>query len=146
MIYNKKDWRKIQLNKKQKKELKQIENEVKNPQFLKRIQCIRLKNKGWKHEEISDFLQVTKQTVTKWIKMFFEKGANGLLEWGCKGKQSVLTDEHKQILKKRHKEKPFDTAKEAKEFIEKEFNIDFHLHWVQKLLKKNFDFRTKKQL
>ena len=40
-------------------------------------------------------------------------------------------------LKKRDKETPFDTAKEAKAYIKKEFGIDFHLHWVQKLLKKN---------
>ena len=29
-------------------------------------------------------------------------------------------------------------AKEAKDFIYREFGIDWHLHWVQKLLKKNF--------
>ncbi len=68
-----------------------------------------------------------------------------MIEWEYKGKQSKLTEKHIEQLKKRHEEKPFDTAKEAKDFMKKELGIDFHLHWVQKLLKKNFNCHTKKQ-
>ena len=45
MTYNKKDWRKIKLNKKQKAELSLAEKDISKLQFLKRIQSIKLKNK-----------------------------------------------------------------------------------------------------
>ena len=77
--------------------------------------------------------------------MYFKWWINGLLEWNCKGKISQLTEAHKEQLKSRHEQQPFDTAKEAKTYIEDKFGMSFHLHWIQKLLKKNFDFHTKKQ-
>ena len=139
------EWRKIQLNNHQLNEIKDAEQDIKNSQLLKRLQAIKLKDKQWKHKDIAEFLCVRLETISVWIKTFSEKGVEGLLEWHYKGKPSQLTEKHKSQLKKRHKEKPFDTAKEAKDYIEKEFGKIFHLHWVQKLLKKNFDCHTKKQ-
>lgn len=55
----------------------------------------------------------------------------------------LLSLEQVEILKSRNKEKPFETAKECKHFIEKEFGIEYHLHSVQKLLKKNFTYLSR---
>lgn len=144
IIRNKKDWRKISLNEEELKELNNMEKQINNQKLLKKIQCIKLKNKNWKHDEIASFLGVSSVTISSWIKIFIEQGISKLLEWNYKGKVSILTLEQQEILKQKNKEKPFSTAKEVKKFIKEEFNIDFHLHWIQKLLKKNFDFHTKK--
>lgn len=139
------EWRKIQLKKHQIKEIKDAEQNIKNSQLLKRLQAIKLKDKQWKHKDIAEFLCVRLETISVWTKTFSEEGVQGLLKWGYEGKISQLTEAHKALLKKRHSEKPFGTAKEAKQYIEKHCGVVFHLHWVQKLLKKNFDFHTKKQ-
>jgi len=76
-----------------------------------------------------------------------KKGSLHYLTGIVKGKfpysVSILTLADQEKIKARNKEKPFDAAKEAKQYIEEEFGVKFHLHWVQKLLKKNFDCHTK---
>ena len=136
------EWRKINLSKDQLKEIDEKEKEIKNARVLKRIQCIKLKNSGWKHTEVKKFLQIRLETVSEWIKWYKEGGIEKLLQWQYKGKSSVLTTSEKEKIKKRVEEKPFDTAKEAKAYIKEEFGQDWHLHSVQKLLKKNFEFHT----
>lgn len=139
-----KEWLKILLSDKEKAEIKNAKKQTNKTQLLKRLQCIELKNKQWKHKDLAEFFGVCMNTITNWLKAFTEGGVSGLLKWEYKGKPSQLTEEHKAQLKKRHTEKPFDTSKEVKQYIEKHCGIKLHLHWVQKLLKKNFDFHTKR--
>jgi len=138
------DWRKIKLSKEQIKELEEAEIDIKNARLLKRIQCIKLKNKGWKHKEIQSFLNVQIETISKWIKFYVEGGIVKLLSWNYEGRSSILTAEDKEKIIRRNEKKPFETAKEAKDYIKKEFGLEWHLHWVQKLLKKNFIFHSKR--
>ena len=137
------EWFKIRLTSQDLEEIKNAEKQVTNLQLLKRLQCIKLKNEGWKHDQLKDFFGVCIDTITNWLKAYKQGGIQKLLEWNYQGKISILTTEQQNQIRERHKEKPFDTAKEAKAYIEKEFGIVWHLHWVQKLLKKNFDFHTK---
>ena len=137
------EWYKIKLSSDELKEIESAEQQVDKPQLLKRLQCIKLKNEQWKHKDIAKFLSVELVTVSNWIKIYKEKGVEGLLQWGYKGRVSVLTLEQQEELKARDDEKPFSTAKEVVFYIKKHFQIDFHLHYVQKLLKKNFNFRTR---
>ena len=137
-------WRKIELSDAELNSLKDAEKRVKKPQLLKRIQCIKLKNSQWKNVALAEFFMTDVHTITSWIKAYCENGVEGLLEWKYSGKVSILTHQHQKELQERNKEKPFETAKEAKQYIKDTYNIDFHLHWVQKLLKKNFNCHTKK--
>ena len=38
----------------------------------------------------------------------------------------------------------YETALQAKNYIKEKYNINFHLHWVQKLLKKKLQLTFKK--
>ena len=88
--------------------------------------------------DISQSISATNRREKQWT-------IKWLLTWEIKGKASQLTEDQKKELKTKNEEKPFDTAKEVKKYIEDKFKIKFSLHYVQKLLKKNFDFHTKKQ-
>ena len=51
----------------QKKTLQELSNakeQVKHPHLLKRIQCIRLEDKSWKHKEIAIFLGIRIETIS----------------------------------------------------------------------------------
>ena len=137
------EWRKINLTEKQKAEIREAELRIKKPQLVRRLQCLKLKNKGWKHKEVAEFLNVTIATVSTWIKVYHKEGLTSLLHWNCQGRASILTKADQEKIKARQREKPFQTAKEAQDFIEQTLGIKWHLHWVQKLLKKNFDFHSK---
>jgi len=138
------DWVKISLSSQQKEELKNAERQTDRKPLLKRLQCLGLKDKGWKHEEVADFLDISVNSVTNWLRAYQKGGIPELLQWGYKGKVSVLSLKDQEELRKRNKEKPFMTAKEAKVFIKERFGIKWHLHWVQKLLKKNFTVHSKR--
>jgi transposase len=138
-------WRKISLTKNQLQELNKAEKQIQNSILLKRIQCIKLKHEDWKNNDLAKLFNVTHETISHWIAAYSKGGINELLKWNYKGKISTLSLKQQEILKKQNKKKPFDTAKEAKAFIEKKFGLNFHLHHVQKLLKKNFVYHTKKQ-
>ena len=136
---------KIQLSKTQKAEIENAEKQINKPQLLKRLQAIKLRDKGLTNIEIAEFLLLDDQTISNWCQVYLKKGLEDLLRWNYNGKVSVLSLEYLEKLKERNKEKPFETASEAKAYIEKEFGVSFHLHWVQKILKKNFNLHSKKQ-
>lgn len=134
---------KFHLTERQFNEILSAEQQVKNHKLLKKIQCIKLKNIGWKHEKVADFLWVKIPTITARTKLFLKWWITKLLERNYAWKISILSLEQLEKLAKRNKEKSFESAKEAKDFIEKTYHITFHLHWVQKLLKKNFACHSK---
>lgn len=137
-------WTRINLTIEEQKELNIEESRVKNPHLLKRLQCVKLKDMGWKNKDLANFFNVCIETITHWLKAYESNGIEGLLKWENKGRPSTLTVEQIEILKERNKEKPFENANEAKDFIEQNFGHAFHLHHVQKLLKKNLICRTKR--
>jgi transposase len=136
---------KIKLTSEQLNELEIAEKQIKQPQLLKRIQCIKLRNKGMNNLEIGEFLIISDQTVSNWSQLYLKKGLQELLQWNYKGKVSILTIAQIQELKEKNKLHPFEKAAEAKKYIKDNYGYNFHLHWVQKLLKKNFNLHIKKQ-
>ncbi len=135
---------KITLSKDQLLELDNAEKQLKQPQLIKRIQSIKLRNKGMTNIEIGKFLMLSDQTISNWAQVYLTKGLPALLQWNYEGKTSILTVKHQEELRIRNSEKPFEKAAEAQDYIKMNFGIDFHLHWVQKLMKKNFSLHTRK--
>jgi len=136
---------KMNLTIEQRAELNNTEKQLRQPQLLKRIQSIKLRDRGFTNIEISEFLLTSDQTISNWVQLYKKEGIEALLRWNYKGKISILTIKQQQELQERNKLQPFEKAAEAKEYIKKTFGIDFHLHWVQKLMKKNFILHTKKR-
>lgn len=135
---------KIKLSKEQLLELDNAEKQLKQPQLIKRLQSIKLRNKGMTNIEIGKFLLLSDQTISNWVQVYLTQGIQPLLQWNYEGKTSILTITQQQELKKRNSEKPFEKASEAQDYIRQHFGIDFHLHWVQKLMKKNFSLHSRK--
>ena len=136
---------KITLTEKQKHELNHVEKDIKNIRLLKRIQCVKLKDAGWTNIKIAEFLQVCHDTITDWLQAYVKHGIDGVLNWEYRGRPPLLTETQLETIRQRNHERPFDHAAEAVQFIETRFGITYHVSWVQKLLKKNWDCHTKKQ-
>jgi len=134
----------IKLSVEQLSELDNTEKQLKQPQLVKRVQSIKLRNKGMTNIEIGKFLLFSDQTISNWAHIYMTRGLQALLQWNYKGKTSVLTVRQQEELRKRNSEKPFVRAAEAQDYIRQRFGIEFHLHWVQKLMKKNFTLHTGK--
>lgn len=128
--------REIKLTKKQKKLLMLAEKQVPNPQVLRRIQCILLKDKGWTHRAVAEHLNKGFSTVSDWVKIYKEKGLEQLISWKYAGKKSKLSLEQITELKQRINENPFNVAQEAADFIKEKFNVDYNVKYLPRLLKK----------
>ena len=136
---------KIKLTSEQKLELNNAEMQLDKAQLIKRITAIKLRSKGLSNIEIGEILMKSDQTISNWVQIYLKKGLNSLLQWNYEGRPSILSIEMQQKLKDRNAVKPFDKASEAQLYIKEEFDIEYHLHWVQKLLKKNFNLHIKKR-
>lgn len=135
---------KFKLTSEQKLELNNAELQLDKAQLIKRITAIKLRDKGLNNIEIGDILMKSDQTISNWVQIYLKEGLNSLLQWNYKGRPSILSIEMQEKLKERNARKAFDKASEVQAYIKEEFNIEYHLHWVQKLLKKNFNLHIKK--
>lgn len=136
---------KFKLTEGQKQELEVAEQTTKQIQLLKRIQCLKMRDKGLNNLIISDILGKSDQTISDWVQLYRKGGLKKLLEWKYKGKVSILSEDNLKQLTQRNEQQAFEKASEAKRYIKEEFGINFHLHWVQKIMKKNFTLHIKKQ-
>lgn len=128
--------REIELTKKQKGELLKIEKEITNSKILKRIQSIKLKDKDWTHAEIAEHLNNSISAVSNWIKIYKEQGLEQLISWNYQGKSSKLSPKQIEQLKTRVKKEAFNVAQEALDYIRKEFDIEYNVKYLPRLLKK----------
>lgn len=135
---------KFELTQEQKLELNNAEIQLDKAQLIKRITALKLRDKGMSNIEIGEILMKSDQTISNWVQIYLKEGINSLLQWNYEGRPSILSIEMQQKIKARNAIKPFDKASEAQLYIKEEFDIDYHLHWVQKLLKKNFNLHIKK--
>ncbi len=67
-------WIKINLTENQIKEIEEAESKIEKIQLLKRLQCVKLKNDGWKHKKLAKFFRVCIDTITNWLKVYVEEG------------------------------------------------------------------------
>jgi len=135
---------KFTLTDEQKIELDNAEMQLDNNQLIKRITALKLRDKGLSNIEIGEVLLKSDQSISNWVQLYLKEGLSSLLQWNYKGRPSILSLEMQQKLKDRNALKPFDKASEAQSYIKEEFGIEYHLHWVQKLLKKNFNLHIRK--
>lgn len=124
-------------------ELANAEKQLENKKLLRKVQTIKMKHLWLTHQVIANFFWITIQTVTDWLKVYRNEWIQALVNRNYSGKQALLSLEQIEIIKTRVKEKPFRTAKECVHFIKENFWIEYHLHSMQKILKKNFIYHSR---
>ncbi|MCD4798026.1 MAG: helix-turn-helix domain-containing protein [Methanosarcinales archaeon] len=126
-------------------QLKVAEPKTKSVKVLKRIQAFKLMYLGWKYSAIAEFLSVTNNTITNWINYYKEGGIDSLLLLNYKGGQAKLSEEQLSELKIEAGKGAFAIAKDVRQYIKKNFGIEYNLSHVQLLCKNNFNYPLKKQ-
>ncbi|MBC2708954.1 MAG: helix-turn-helix domain-containing protein [ANME-2 cluster archaeon] len=121
------------------------EPKTKSVKVLKRIQAFKLMYLGWKYSAIAEFLSVTNNTITNWINYYKEGGIDSLLLLNYKGGQAKLSEEQLSELKIEAGKGAFAIARDVRQYIKKNFGIEYNLSHVQLLCKKNFNYPLRKQ-
>ena len=89
-----------------------------HPQVQRKMEVLYLKSQGITHKEICRLCQITKTTLTKYIRQYQSGGIEKLKNLGYTGQQSDL-NQHGDSLKEYFKLSPPSTVAEASAAIEK---------------------------
>lgn len=89
-----------------------------HPQVQRKMEVIYLKSQGITHQKICRLCQITKTTLTKYIRQYQLGGVEELKNLGYTGRPSQL-NQHSDSLKEYFKNHPPSTVAEASEAIER---------------------------
>lgn len=99
-----------------------------------RINAVILLGTGWTLEEVSNALLLDSETLRAYVKQFEEGGVEKLLEQGCRGKQSLLTQEQKNELISHLESTLYRTTQEIVLYVKRIFKIKYSRSGMTKLL------------
>lgn len=107
-----------------------------NTKVQQKLYFIRFRYLGDSIKEATSRLGVAKRTGYYWQNRWNENDYEGLLHKSGAGRPSSLSDEEILKLKTILESKDYWTTEEVKDLIKHEFNIDYCLNSIRKLLKK----------
>ena len=118
------------------KKIEERERSEKKWKSLKRLQCIRFRLEWIKYKKIQKLLKISEDTIARWVKKY----NNGWIEWLLSTKNnwkpSKLWKKELSKIKEQNEKEWFNTAEDAREYIEKEFWIKYCISNVRIILKK----------
>ena len=108
----------------------------------RRLQALRLKQKGWKQTDIAEALGVTEGAVSQWMSRARQEGKEALLRSADAGPDKRLSDEDRQklpaLLRKGPEHYGFRgqvwTRGRVGKVIEREFGVSYHKTQVGRIL------------
>lgn len=127
---------KIKLSSFEIRKLEKKGKEVKDKKTFRRLQCIQLKRKGKKNKEIAGIIGVCQDTITDWIKLYSQKGVDGLCDMNFNRKQSAI-DSHLNEIKQDLKENIISTLAELQDWLKEKYSIEMGESWLSRCCKKN---------
>ena len=136
---------KIKLSPVKLKQLKKRKSQAKDKKTFRRLQCIYLKHKGKRHKEIADIIGVCQDTITDWIKLYKEKGINGLCDMNFDRRQSKI-DPYLNQIKQDLKDNIISTLAELQDWLKNKYSIEIEQSWLSKCCKKKLITLTKKHI
>jgi transposase len=117
--------------------LKDLIFSEKNNKHLKRYLFMNSLDNGVDLYDAANIFNVSISTARKWLKLWNELGLDGLkIEWG-EGRPSLLTDEQLVQLKDYIQNNHVTRHSEIHKYILINFNIDYSLYHIYRLVKKN---------
>lgn len=134
----------IELSEKAKQELQERLKKEKNNKIYRRLQCIHFKSLGFKHKVIAEALGVHVDTITNWIKLYKNKGFDGLCKLSYEGRRVSKLDNVLEDMKKYIEENNVDKLSMLQDYLLKEHNIYVEHSWLYRYCKKNSIYLIKK--
>lgn len=134
---------KIKIEESQDKELRERLKRERDAKIWRRLKCIDLKQKGHKHKEIAELLDVTIDTITDWLFLFNEGGFEELCKLNYDGRRVSVLEEHKSSIEEKIDKENVPTVAYLQNWLKKEFGIEIEHSWFSRWLKKNQIFIQK---
>ena len=127
----------IRLSLAQQKELRKRKKNQRDAKILRRLLCIELKDLGEENAKIAKLCGVCRDTITDWLRLFEEKGFDGLCSFQYDGRRPPILDTVKDELRRDLKAGKYSTLKEVKHALRETHGIDVCISWIWRYSKKN---------
>ena len=109
----------------------------KNNKHLKRYLFMNSLNHGVNLKDAGNIFNISISTARRWLKLWNKSGLDGLkIEWG-EGRPSLLTDEELNQIKEYMRNNHVTRHSEVHKYILVNFNVDYSLYHIYRLVKKN---------
>ena len=128
---------KFELSKQERIKLNQLIKQEKNSKIYRRLQFLKLKDKGKTHTEIAGIVGVCIDTLTDWLGIYSDSGIEGLHQLKYEGRRKTKLDDHLDQIKRDVKERTISTLAELKGLLKEKYNIQIEESWLSRLAKKN---------
>ena len=136
---------KIELSVKELTEIKVSQKKEKSIKIFQRLQCILMVNQGVKKQNIANFLNITTNTVTTWVKLYKKGGIDFLTQLHYDDRRQIKLDTYKEaIIDYVNTELP-DTISQVLTWLEEEHLFKTEHSWLYRYMKKNSIFLIKRQ-
>jgi transposase len=105
------------------------------PVVQKRMHCLRLKYRGYQNQAIADILEISRNTVGNYLRLYEQSGLEGLKTLHYRGPVGKL-DQHQPQVEQSFRQRPPRSVKEARERIKKLTGIKRSLTRVRAFMKR----------
>ena len=117
----------------------------KDAKLLRRYQCLSMLHEQYPKKEIAGLLGVNIDTITDWIKIYNNKGLDGLGLLKYEGRRPSSLDSIREKIIGYVEKENITTLSQLQKIIEKKHHLKVEHSWLSRYCKKNFIFLTKKQ-
>ena len=136
---------KIELSEKELTEIKARQKKEKSIKIFQRLQCIQMVNQGVKKQNIADFLNITTNTVTTWVKLYKKGGIDFLTQLNYDDRRQIKLDTYREAIIDYVKEELPDTISQILAWLDEEHLFKTEHSWLYRYMKKNSIFLIKRQ-
>lgn len=126
----------IKLSSEEYQQLLDAEKTYKGAKIYRRIQAFKMFHNGHLNKQVAKFFSVDINTISDWIALYRKGEVESLLSFGYQGRPQRLN--HEQILQLAHNASKgsFATAKDIRQYIKDNFEIEYRNDYVPKLANK----------
>lgn len=135
---------KVKLTRCELTDLKKRRSRERNKTIINRLHCIYLAHIGKSNKAIIDILAINKNSVTNWIKLYLEKGLDGLCRPENFDRRSSRIDSHIENIKQDIQDHTLTTLAELQDWIKEKYSIEIEQSWLWRCCKKNCIYLTKR--
>ena len=115
-------------------QLKSAHKQTREKRLADRIKAVLMVHSGFTYDQIKQALLLDEVTIRRYLRLFQEKGIEGLMEYCYKGGKTSLTANQEEELKTFLQDNTQRTAKDVAEHIRKTYHIKFTIIGITKLL------------
>lgn len=128
--------RRIELSTKERKELCKRIRQTKDRKAADRLRVIWFKAEGFKHKYIAHLLQMSINSITKYLQRYVDGGLDAVCETNYHGKQTRLTPQQQKMLEIELKTHIYIATRQVIAWVEERFGVFYTVRGMHKLLKR----------